>query len=136
MNRWAAYVLVLPKAPLILQDDIHLPLEQPFVVEQQVQGLEVGGKLEAEQLNCVDINLRSNGGKDGIESMFLCMGVDYIRLVWLLVGSMSWIEKLELDVGMGGRRNQLDRLIDSRTVTLVSRCSTSISFTLKFILTG
>ncbi len=56
--------------------------------------------------------------------MFLCRGVDYIRLVWLLVGSMSWIEKVELDVGMGGRRNQLDRLIDSRTVKLVSGCST------------
>ena len=47
MKTWMAHVLVLPKAPLILQDDIHLPLELPFVVEQQVQGLEVGGKLEA-----------------------------------------------------------------------------------------
>ena len=62
--------------------------------------------------------------------------MDYIKLVWLLVGSMNWIEKVELDVGVGGRRNLLDRLIDSRTVTLVSGCSTSISFTLKFILTG
>ena len=56
--------------------------------------------------------------------------------MWLLVGSMNWIEKVELDVGVGGRRNLLDRLIDSRTATLVSGWSTSISFTLKFILTG